>query len=245
VQATAIEDHRSRAAGVDVVHRGFGQFCPVALASEVLTQRWTLLVIRELLAGSTHFNDIRRGVPRISATLLKERLETLEQAEIVERKTASHGRAYEYVLTRAGQELRPVLTGVGEWGQRWARDIQPEDLDPGWLVWNIHRRLNTAEMPNGRTIIQIEFTDGPKDGRYFWLVSDSGDVEVCLKHPGYTIDLHVRTTVRVLAETWRGIRSVRHELGSGSIVLDGKASLRRAFPNWLLLSAYAPIARKR
>jgi DNA-binding HxlR family transcriptional regulator len=225
--------------------RGFGQFCPVALASEVLTQRWTLLIVRELLAGSTHFNDIRRGVPRISATLLKERLETLERAEIVKKRRLSDSGAYEYVLTRAGQELRPVLTGVGEWGQRWARDIQPEDLDPGWLVWNIHRRLNTAAMPDGRTVIQIEFTDGRKDGRYFWLVCDSGDVEVCLKHPGYTIDVHVRTTVRVLAEAWRGIRSVGQEVRSGSILLDGKAALRRAFPSWLLLSAYAPIARQR
>jgi DNA-binding HxlR family transcriptional regulator len=227
------------------VERGFGQFCPVALASEVLTQRWTLLVIRELLAGSTRFNDIRRGVPRISATLLKERLETLEHAEIVKRRQASGSGAYEYVLTKAGEELKPVLTGIGEWGQRWARDIQAEDLDPGWLVWNVHRRLNMAEMPAGRTVIQIEFTDGPKDGQYFWLVSDDGRVEVCLKHPGYTVDLHVRTTVRALAETWRGIRSVRREIRSGSIGLDGKATLCRAFPNWLLLSAYAPIARRR
>lgn len=109
----------------------------------------------------------------------------------------------------------------------------------------MRRRLNTAAMPEGRTIIQIEFTDGPKNGRHFWLVDDGGDVEVCLKHPGYTIDLHVRTTVRVLAETWRGIRSIRQEMRTGSIALDGKASLRSAFPNWLLLSAYAPIARKR
>jgi DNA-binding HxlR family transcriptional regulator len=227
------------------VERGFGQFCPVALASEVLTQRWTLLVIRELLAGSTRFNDIRRGVPKISATLLKERLETLEHAEIVERRQANDSRAYEYVLTNAGEELKPVLTGIGEWGQRWARDIQPEDLDPGWLVWNVHRRLNTAEMPAGRTVIHLEFTDGPKDGRYFWLVSNDGRVEVCLKHPGYAVDLYVRTTVRVLAETWRGIRSVRQELRSESITLEGKAALRRAFPNWLLLSVYAPIARRR
>ena len=228
----------------DAVERGFGQFCPVALASEVLTQRWTLLVVRELLAGSTHFNDIRRGVPRISATLLKERLETLEHAEIVERKPADGG-TYEYVLTKAGEELKPVLTSIGEWGQRWARDIQTEDLDPGWLVWNVHRRLNVVQMPAGRTVIQIEFTDGPRDARYFWLLCNDGRVEVCLKDPGYTVDLRVRTTVRVLAETWRGLRSVNHELRCGSIDLDGNAMLRRAFPNWLLLSVYAPIARRR
>jgi hypothetical protein len=112
-------------------------------------------------------------------------------------------------------------------------------------VWNVHRRLNTAEMPPGRTVIHIEFTDGPRNGRYFWLVSNDGRVEVCLKHPGYAVDLHVRTTVRVLAETWRGIRSVRQEIRSGAIALDGKAALRKAFPNWLLLSAYASIPRMR
>jgi DNA-binding HxlR family transcriptional regulator len=246
VHARNIGDDRSVVRrGDDMMEKGFGQFCPVALASEVLTQRWTLLVIRELLAGSTHFNDIRRGVPRISATLLKERLETLEHAEIVERRKSSDSRTYEYVLTRAGQELKSVLTGVGEWGQRWARDIRPEDLDPGWLVWNVHRRLNKAQLPAGRTVIQMEFTDRVKDGRYFWLVCDSVNVEVCLKHPGYTVDLHVRTTVRVFAEAWRGIRSVRQEIRAGSIGLDGKAALRRAFPNWLLLSTYASIARAR
>ena len=229
----------------NAAERGFGQFCPVALASEVLTQRWTLLVIRELLAGSTRFNDIRRGVPRISATLLKERLESLEHAEIVERRKSRDGGVFEYVLTKAGQELRPVLAGIGSWGQRWARDIRPEDLDPGWLVWNVHRRLNTAEMPPGRTVIQIEFTDGPRNGRYFWLVSNDGRVEVCLKNPGYAVNLQVRTTVRVLAESWRGIRSVRQEIRSGAIALDGKAALRKAFPNWLLLSAYASIPRMR
>jgi hypothetical protein len=148
-------------------------------------------------------------------------------------------------LTDAGKELKPVLTQIGAWGQRWARDIKPEDLDPGWLVWNVHRRLNTNEMPPGRTVIQIEFSDAPEHQRYFWLINNDGDVEVCLKHPGHVVGLRIRTTVRVLAEVWRGIRPVRQELKAGSIVLDGNTSLRRAFPKWLLLSVYAPIMRKR
>jgi DNA-binding HxlR family transcriptional regulator len=227
------------------MHQGFGQFCPVALASEVLTQRWTLLILRELNAGSSRFNDIRRGVPRISGSLLKTRLETLERAEIIERRP-EHGRgAYEYFLTDAGEELKPVISHIGEWGQRWARDIEPEDLDPGWLVWNIHRRLNMDEVPRGRTVIQFEFTDAPKNHRYFWLVVRDGDVEVCLKSPGFAVDLIVRTTVRVMAEVWRGIRPVRREIQDGNILLEGRSALRRAFPKWLLLSVYAPIRRKR
>jgi len=227
------------------MQRGFEQFCPVALASETLTQRWSLLIIRELLAGSSRFSDIRRGVPRISASLLKARLDMLEHAEIVERRRDRNRDIDEYHLTRAGRELKPVLTQIGEWGQRWARDISPEDLDPGWLVWNIHRRIDTNEMPPGRTVIQIEFADAPRNHRYFWLVHKGGDVEVCLKSPGFPVDLAVRTTVRVMAEVWRGIRNIRPEIRSGSIRLEGRASCRRAFPRWLLLSVYAPIKKKR
>lgn len=227
------------------MQQGFGQFCPVALASEALTQRWMLLVVRELLAGSTRFNDIRRGVPRISATLLKQRLETLERADIVERRPGRDRSVEEYFLTEAGRELKSVLTSIGEWGQRWARDIRPEDLDPGWLVWNMHRRLDTARMPAGQTVIQIEFADARRRERYFWLVCSGGDVEVCLKSPGYTVDLVVRTTVRIMAEVWRGIRPLRHELRAGTIELEGPRTLKAAFPDWLLLSVYAPIKRKR
>ena len=224
---------------------GFGQFCPVALASEVLTQKWMLLIVRELLAGSSRFNDIRRGVPRISATLLKQRLEALEQAKIIELRPSRKRRAQEYVLTKAGKDLKPILTQIGEWGQRWARDIRPEDLDPGWLVWNIRRRLNTEAMPPGRIVIQIHFTDAGRDQRLFWLVKDADGVDVCLKHPGFTVDVYVQTTVRALAEAWRGIRSVKREIGTGSIRLEGPLALRKSFPNWLLLSAYASIKRAR
>ena len=228
------------------MERGFGQFCPVALASEVLTQRWTLLVLRELMAGSSRFNDIRRGVPRISATLLKQRLQTLENAEIVARKrSAGSGDVLEYVLTPAGLELKLVLRQIGEWGQRWARDIRPEDLDPGWLVWNMRRRLDVAALPPGRTVIKLEFTDAPRNHRHFWLVNQDGEVEVCLKHPGFPDDLEVRTSLRVLAEAWRGIRSLRQEISAGRIRVEGKPALRRAFPGWLLLSVYAPIKRQR
>jgi DNA-binding HxlR family transcriptional regulator len=226
------------------MQQSFGQFCPVALASEVLTQRWTLLILRELSAGSSRFNDIRRGVPRISASLLSQRLETLEHADIVERRRG-HGNAHEYFLTRAGTELKPVLTGIGEWGQRWARDIKPEDLDPGWLVWNMRRRLDTDAMPSGRTVIQIEFTDGPRNQRFFWLVNRDGDVEVCVKPPGFQVDLEVGTTVRTLAEIWRGIEPIEPALRSGAIRLTGKATIKKAFPGWLLLSVYAPIKRQR
>ncbi len=228
------------------MEQSFGQFCPVALASEVLTQRWMLLIIRELSAGSTRFSDIRRGVPRISATLLKQRLEGLGHAGIVERRRRpGTDDAYDYVLTEAGVELAPVLSTIGAWGQRWARDIQPEDLDPGWLVWNIHRRLDIAAMPPGRTVIEIAFTDAPTNQRNFWLVHKAGKVDVCLKLPGFDSDVIVRTSVRVLAEVWRGIRPIGAEIAAKRIRIEGNATLCRALPSWLLLSVYAPIKRRR
>ncbi len=221
----------------------YGQFCPVALASEVLAERWTLLIVRELLAGARRFNDIRRGVPRVSATLLKQRLQALERAGVVERKTSGARHGPEYTLTEAGMSLRPVVTSIGEWGQRWARDIRPEDLDPGWLVWAMHRRLNTPAMPPGRTVIEIEFMDAPAKHRRFWLVHCDGNVDVCLKDPGYDTTVRVKTRMRTLAEVWRGIRPVKDELRTGGLHLEGASDHCRAFPRWLLLSAFAPIAR--
>ncbi len=217
----------------------FGQFCPVALASEILTQKWMLLIIREMNAGSTRFNDIRRGVPRISATLLKQRLDLLERADIICRQPVPDGQVDEYVLTEAGEELKTVLQAIGVWGQRWARDIDPDDLDPGWLVWSMHRRLNLPDLPSGRTIVEIAFTDAPADQRFFWLVCDQQRAEVCVKPTGFDVDLRVITPVRVLAEVWRGIRILRSELSSGHIRLEGDASLKRKFPEFLLLSGFA------
>ena len=223
----------------------YGQFCPVALASEVLAERWTLLVVRELLAGSRRFNDIRRGVPRLSGTLLKQRLLTLEHVGVVERQPSASNRGSDYCLTEAGLALKSVVMSIGEWGQRWARDIGPEDLDPGWLVWAIHRRLNTASMPPGRTVIEIEFTDAPANQRRFWLVHRAGSVDVCLKDPGYDVTVQLTTRIRILAEVWRGIRSLKDELRAGTIDLRGSSEHRHAFPQWLLLSLYAPIKRAR
>jgi DNA-binding HxlR family transcriptional regulator len=221
---------------------GFGQFCPVALACETLTQKWALLIVRELCAGATRFSEIRRGVPRISATLLKERLDALEDAGIVRRQETKSG-ANEYLLTKAGEDLRPVLASIGAWGQRWSRDIETRDLDPGWLVWAMHRRLNTAAMPAGRTVLEIVFTDAPANRRRFWLVHANSDVDVCVKPPGFEVDVSLSGKTLTLAEIWRGIRQLAQEIKAGRVVVEGKPALRRALPSWLLLSVYAPIKR--
>lgn len=187
------------------MRREYGQYCPVALAAESLAERWTLLVVRELLLGARRFNDIRRGVPRMSATLLKQRLQTLERAEIVERCKSESSHGTEYRMTAAGLELRPIVFSIGEWGQRWARDMKPIDLDPSPLVWAMHRRLNTPAMPSGTTVIALEFMDTRLRQRHFWLVHRDGNVDVCLKDPGYEVTIRIVTRIRTMVEVWRGI----------------------------------------
>ncbi len=221
----------------------YGQFCPIALASEVLTQKWMLLIIRELNAGSTRFNDIRRGVPRISATLLKHRLGQLEEAGALERQKVAGGSIEEYILTDAGRELKAVIGSIGEWGQRWARDIEKDDLDPGWLVWAMHRRIDLSAMPTGRTVLEIDFTDAPRNHHLFWLVCEDDKVDICIKPTGFEIDLRISTRIRTLGEVWRGLRPIKGEIAKGRIQLEGHSSLKRQFPNWLMLSLFAKVER--
>jgi DNA-binding HxlR family transcriptional regulator len=225
--------------------RGYGQYCPLALAVEVLGERWTFLVVSRLIDGCRRFNEIHRGVPRMSATLLAQRLAQLEHAGIVERRPVAKGRGNEYVLTDAGRELDPIVMDLAAWGQRWARDMVTDDLDPGFLAWSMHQRLNTDMMPPGRTVIEFEFTGAPSDLRRYWLVNTDGVVDMCLKHPGFEVDLKVMSDLRRFVEAWRGFRSLRREIGAGTIQLIGPSSLKRAFPNWLRLSALAPYPRCR
>ena len=226
------------------MHQQYGQFCPVAMASEVLAERWTLIILRELLAGSRRFNQIRRGVPRLSPTLLKQRLQTLEKAGIVERQSGADG-GFDYLLTQAGRDLQSVVHSVGEWGQRWARDIERRDLDPGLLMWAMHRRLNTPVMPSGRTVIAIEFLDARISHRRFWLVHDDGDVQVCLKDPGYDTTVYVSTHCACSRKSGGASARSAMSCAPARSHLPDRPALCREFPRWLLLSHFAPIKRQR
>lgn len=225
--------------------RGYGQYCPLALAAELLCERWTLLVISRLLDGCTQFNEIHRGVPRISPSLLSQRLAELERAGLVIREPAAKGKPRRYAVTAAGRELEPIIMHVAVWGQRWSRDMTHDDLDPAFLVWSMHRRIDTARMPPGRTVIDLEFTGVSKDCRRFWLVHENGKVDMCLKDPGFEADLQVSSDIRVFAEAWRGIRDLRAEIAARRIRVSGPARLCRQFPGWLQLSELAPFPRKR
>jgi DNA-binding HxlR family transcriptional regulator len=227
------------------MRRGYGQYCPLALAAELLCRRWTVLVISRLLDGCTTFNEIHRGVPRISPGLLSQRLVELETAGIVRRRKRGRQNGHVYELTDAGRDLDDLVMKMATWGQLWARDMHMDDLDPGFLAWSMHLRLDTHAMPAGRTVLQFEFSGAPADCRRFWLVVMDGTVDMCLKHPGFDADLLIEADLRTFVEAWRGFRNLESEIRARRIRLSGPRELKRGFPRWLLLSSLSPYPRRR
>jgi DNA-binding HxlR family transcriptional regulator len=225
--------------------RGYGQFCPVAQAAEVFTERWTPLVIRELLAGSRRFNDIHRGVPLMSSALLSKRLKILELCGVIERRSLAGG-GHEYRLTQAGEELRPWVELMGVWGQRWVRrPVTPEEADPALLMWDMPRSINLERLPDERVVVRFDFRGAPKGKRSWWLVLDRPELDLCLTDPGFGVELTVRTDAVAMASMWVGDLDLAGAIRSRLIVLEGPSHLRRAFPSWLSLSPLTEIKSAR
>jgi DNA-binding HxlR family transcriptional regulator len=229
---------------------GYGQFCPLAQAAEVLTERWTPLVIRELaLTGSRRFNDIQRGVPLMSSSLLTKRLRQLELAGIIERRQRPDGKGSEYHLTPAGEELGPVVAQIGIWSERWLRrPIFEEAPDTGLLMWWVRTTVNTDALPAGRTVIHFRFREAPKKLRYFWLVLPEADL--CLTDPGFGVDVTVRSDPKTLTAVWMGDLGLAAAVQSGAIEVEGHRDLVRSFPKWfglhpLFASVEHPTSRPR
>lgn len=224
--------------------QSYGQFCPVAKAAEILGERWTPLIIRELLSHPQSFNEIRNGVPLISPTLLSNRLKTLDHRGILRRERSEKGIVY--CLTDAGEELRTVITELGIWGQRWARSkLDRDDLDPTLLMWDIHRRLDTARLPAGRKVLRFEFDECPSATRFWWLVIENGEVDVCLKDPGYEVDLFVLSPLDVMTGVWMGDLPLRDALKARSIRLSGDPALKESLPEWFLLNVFSDVKSAR
>lgn len=225
---------------------GYNQFCPVAMAAETLSKRWTLLVLRELVAGSTRFNDLRRGVPRMSPTLLSTRLKELVAAGILtaHRDAAGPG-LHEYRLTAAGRDLGPVIEAIGNWGQRWVdADLSLDNLDPSLLMWDMRRGLNPAPLPNGRTVIHFVYSDVPASQKHWWLIIEPGaDVDLCCVDPGFDVDLFVTAQLRAMTSVWLGLSSVRKELSDRRMFLDGNRMIAADMQKWLGLSAFSGIRK--
>lgn len=225
--------------------KGYGQYCPLALAMELLGERWTLLIVSRLLDGCRRFNAIHRGVPRISASLLATRLRKLQDAGLCERRTIADAQGVEYLPTPACRELEPIVMQLAGWGQRWARDMEADDLDPAFLAWSMSTRLDTDAMPAGRTVIEFEFSGLPQGYRRFWLLNEDGTVDMCLKPPGFDVDVKVFAEIRRFVEAWRGFRSLDAEIGQGTIRVEGSRACRKALPRWLLGSSLADEPRQK
>jgi DNA-binding HxlR family transcriptional regulator len=219
----------------------YHQFCPVAKAMELLDERWTLLVVRELVSGSQHFNELRRGLPRMSPTLLSRRLQQLTRAGVIERRT--EGNEVRYVLTQAGQELRPVVEALGAWGVRWIGELGDEDLDPKLLLWDMHRHIDQEAVPDGRTVVRFRFPDLPSDLRDWWLVITRGETDVCDADPGYDVAVTVTGGLRSMVEIWRGDVSWSQALRARAVEVQGPEAMRRAVPGWFTLSGFAAVPR--
>ncbi|MFD5063708.1 MULTISPECIES: winged helix-turn-helix transcriptional regulator [unclassified Streptomyces] len=217
------------------------QFCPVAKAMELLDERWTLLIVRELMAGTEHFNELRRGVPRMSPTLLSKRLQQLVRAGIVER--SSEGHHVRYVLTPAGLELRPVVEALSIWGIRWIGELGDEDLDPKLLLWDMHRRIDHDAVPAGRTVVRFLFSDVAARTRDWWLVITAAEADVCDMDPGFEVAITVSASLRHMVEIWRGDLGWSDALRSGAVAVHGPEALRRAVPGWFTLPPFASVPR--
>lgn len=222
----------------------YGQFCPVSMAAEVLCARWTPLIVRELLCGSTRFNDLRRGVPRMSPTLLSKRLKEMAAAGIVRIAPGERG-APEYRLTEAGEELRPIIMAVGGWGQRWVEStLSLRNLDPSLLMWDMRRWLRPEPMPPTRCTVQFRYPELDEARRDWWLIVENGAVDLCRDDPGHEVDLLVTASLRAMTAVWMGLSALRDEVASGAIRLDGDPRLARAMGQWLGLSPFAGEQRR-
>ncbi len=219
----------------------YGQFCPVAMAAQIFCQRWTALVLREMLCGSTRFNDFRRGVPKMSPSLLSKRLKELCEAGVIEEVRSDSFAGTEYHLTRAGEELRPIVMAMGFWGQRWVdSQVSLKNLDASLLMWDMRRWLDPQPLPKRKCVITYHFPEVKKGSTQFWLVVEpGGKIDLCADDPGFEVDLYVTASLRSMTSIWMGLSSVKEETQKGNLTIDGSPAIANAMQQWLGLSPFA------
>ena len=219
----------------------YGQFCPVALGAEIFAERWTPLILRELLMGGRRFSDIHRGVPRISRNLLTQRLQSLRRSGIIEQSPAENGHGHEYRLTSAGRELGAVIDALGTWGYRWAsKDLSDEHLDPDFLMWVLRRMVRVDTLPDERVVVLFRFRR--YHDRLFWLVLQRPEADLCLFDPGYEVNLEVDAEVRALARVCLGQVGLLDVIRSGDVEVHGAPHYRKGLAGWLGVTRFASLA---
>lgn len=220
----------------------YGQFCPIAKAAEVLGERWTILIIRELLLGSSRFNELQRALSQISPTLLTKRLTQLQDSGLVIRRKLPKQERAEYHLTAAGKELLPVVVGLGEWGMKWARgQMSDDELDVELLMHDFSRRLDATALPGGRAVIHFVFSGLRKFGQWWIVLEENGERNLCADDPGHEVDVRIRSDLRTLTEVWAGDREVRSAVQSGRLEITGPPALTRSLPAWLRIGMFAHV----
>ena len=220
--------------------KSYGQFCPVAKASEIFAERWTPLIIRELLMGSRKFSELEIGLPHIPRSLLTQRLRSLESVGVLERKTDGNSKRAEYHLTAAGMDLFGVIRGLGEWGQKWVNhDIGQDEVDPALLVWDMHRRVKVDLLPPYRVVVQMTFS-GARTGDY-WLILDRPETSACMQDPGFDVVVFVVADTVAIHKAWMGMASFDEYVEEGLIELFGLTSHVNAFPTWFKFSIFASV----
>jgi DNA-binding HxlR family transcriptional regulator len=213
------------------------------MAAEIICSRWTALVMREMLCGSTRFNDLRRGVPRMSPSLLSKRLKELEKAGVITTRPAKGGT--EYKLTERGEDLREVVMSIGAWGQRWVESaLSLKNLDPSLLMWDMRRHLVPSVLPARRSTIRFDFTEPGLGRKIYWLVVDGRSVDLCYFDPGHDVDLYVRGSLRAMTSIWMGVTSLGTETSAGNIELTGDKVIAHSMQAWLGLSPFAKEKRR-
>jgi DNA-binding HxlR family transcriptional regulator len=218
----------------------YGQFCPVAQAAEVLTERWTLLVLRELLMGSTRFNELQRGVPRMSSSLLSKRLREMERSGLITREPLQGERGHAYRLTPAGEALGPLVVQLGNWSREWLkREIGEEEADPALLMWDMRRSVKLDRLPGDQVVVFFRYRDAEEGKRAWWLVAEKANADLCFTDPGFGIDLQVDAEARAMAEVWLGQLELGAAMRSQRIRVSGPEHLVRSLPDWLGYSTFA------
>lgn len=219
----------------------YGQFCPIAKASEILGEKWTILIVRELLMGGTRFNQLQRGLGLISPTILTKRLAMLEEQGLVYRKRIPGQRGFEYHPTESCKELLPILLSLGGWGMRWARvNLTEADYDVELLMLYLERSIAAEKLPGGAAVIQFHFKD-LKDIADWWIVAAEKQIDVCTTDPGKDVDVYFNTTVKTMTDVWMGQRTYRKAISAGDLVVTGPRSLTRNIEGWMPNSVYADL----
>lgn len=215
--------------------KAYGQFCPLAQATQLLCQPWTLIVVREFIAGSTRYSELQKGMPTMSPTLLSTRLKQLVTAGVLER--IGKNRNISYQLTQAGRELTPVVQLLGAWGHRWVRtDLSNDDLDAGLLMWDMRRSINVSLLPTSRVVVEFNYPDAIKGAKKWWLITENGEVDLCLNDPGHEVNLLITSPLITMTAIWTCQLTVKEAIKQNKLKVIGESKLIKILPQWLCSS---------